>query len=345
MQIVEALLISLLIMTCGYCTYTDIKNGVVLNKVLAVSGCICLVLNTVYYSVFAKEYLKVFIIDFIILFALSVLMYAFNLWAAGDSKLLFLIVFAIPGRFYDTTSATGVAPAIFILAFTFAIAFIYIVAESLFLRLKNKDKFDIFSFDKAAGFLKNYFVCSAYIFAINYLVILIFPDFFQNNSSLISLIGLFISIIIYKYDFFFRWFSILAAFLVAVGAFTAYSIMNGFILPDFKVYIYLAIILVFRFSSEKYNYKQIPTSAVKKGMIISAATIYSMSRSRIQGLPTGATEDMRSRISEEEAESIRRWETSKYGQSEISIVRKTPFAVFMSLGVIAFFIFRSGIFK
>ena len=41
-------------------------------------------------------------------------------------------------------------------------------------------------------------------------------------------------------------------------------------------------------------------------------------------------------ITEEEAESIRRWETSRYGQPEIVIVRKIPFAVFISIGAVLY---------
>ena len=45
-------------------------------------------------------------------------------------------------------------------------------------------------------------------------------------------------------------------------------------------------------------------------------------------------------ITEEQAESIRRWETSKYGQKEITIVRKIPFAIFISFGTIVYVIMR-----
>ena len=63
--------------------------------------------------------------------------------------------------------------------------------------------------------------------------------------------------------------------------------------------------------------------------------------SNIKGLPKEKnTEDIRSRITEEEAESIKRWEFSKYGQSEIVIVRKIPFAIFISIGSIVYIFSR-----
>ena len=140
MIILESLLIAILIFSCLLATVSDIKKGIIPNKLLLISGAICLVINTVYYAVFAREYFITFLINFVILVVLSILMYAFNLWAAGDSKLLFLIVFALPARFYMSESPIGLAPAIFIIVFTFSVSFIYVVGESFVLRIKRKDK-------------------------------------------------------------------------------------------------------------------------------------------------------------------------------------------------------------
>ena len=93
--------------------------------------------------------------------------------------------------------------------------------------------------------------------------------------------------------------------------------------------------LVWSFA-EKYNYQAIPTSKVKAGQIMSLATIMEFKPSKIHGLPTGQTEDLRSRITEGEAESIHRWETSSTGKPYVIIVRKIPFAVFISMGTALF---------
>ena len=119
MYFVEFLLLIALFLTCVYASVTDIKLGIIPNKLLVLSGFSCAFLNLIYYTFFAEEYFLTFIINFIILVILSVAMYGFNLWAAGDSKLLFVVVLAIPARLYDTN--VGIAPAIFIIVFTFAI--------------------------------------------------------------------------------------------------------------------------------------------------------------------------------------------------------------------------------
>ena len=78
-------------------------------------------------------------------------------------------------------------------------------------------------------------------------------------------------------------------------------------------------------------------------MILSVVSVASMSTSRVQGLPKNTTEDMRSRLTAEEVDSILRWKDSRYGMSEITIVRKIPFAIFMTCGALIFLIIRLGV--
>lgn len=344
MIIVEALLIAVLICTCIYASITDIKNGIIPNKLLLISGAVCLVLNVVYYAFFAQQYFITFIVNFAILVTLSILMYAFNLWAAGDSKLLFLIVFAIPSRYYFTEMAIGLAPAIFVIVFTFSISFIYVVCESIIFRIQNRNKIKLkISKNGILSYLKNYLYCTVYIVMLNYLIMLLFPQFAATNASLITIFNLFITIIIYKYEFFFKPIALIGTSIIAIGAVVVNGLFNGFYPPDFKVYLYLAIILFFRNISEKFNYDTIPTATVKKGMILANSTVAMMLPSRIKGLPEYSTEDMRSRLTEEQVDSIHRWETSRYGLSEVTIVRKIPFAIFMAIGSIIFLVIRMGV--
>lgn len=341
MYITEALLLIVLFTTCIYCSFTDIRDGIIKNKVLLGSGVLCCGLNFVYYFFFGQQYFAIFFLDFGVLVILSVIMYALNLWAAGDSKLLFLIVFAIPARYYD--SNTGIAPAFFVIVFTFSISFIYIVLESLILRVKNKDKLRFPLGRNILHFLRDYVYVSAYVIGVNYLLLFLFPDFVSRNASLISMLGLFIAMVVYKYPLFFRLPIIILVALFSVSMFILYGFRYGFYPPNFRIYFYVAIVLFFRSISEEYNYKVIPTESVAPGMILSVVSVASMSTSRIQGLPRSTTEDMRSRLSEEEVESILRWKDSRYGTPELTIVRKIPFAIFMTCGVFVFLIIRMGV--
>lgn len=340
MYIVEALLLTVLLLTCLYVSVTDIRNGIIENKVLTVSAALCCILNICYYVFFAGEYFTAFLIDFLLLVVLSFGLYALNLWAAGDSKLLFLVVFASPGRFYRLND--GAAPAVYIVVFTFTIAFIYIVAESIALSIRCHERLQAPSLERIKDFCKSYVSIAIYIVAVNYIIYLLFPTFAAENASLIVVADLFLSVIIHKYPLFFRLPVLCAAAVLSAGTVTLYGMRYGFSLSDWKVYGYIAVIVFLRSVSEKYNYQTVPTASVRAGMILSLAAVAAMAPSRISGLPRTTTEDMRSRLSPEEAAAVVRWENSKYGQHEVSIVRKIPFAIFITFGALTFIIICLG---
>lgn len=86
----------------------------------------------------------------------------------------------------------------------------------------------------------------------------------------------------------------------------------------------------------KYVYQEIPTDQVKAGMILSRSTIVLLLPSKVKGLSKESFEDLRSRLSEEEAAAGRRWKTSKYGRDTVLIVRKIPFAACIAAGPFLF---------
>ena len=87
-----------------------------------------------------------------------------------------------------------------------------------------------------------------------------------------------------------------------------------------------------------YNYKAIPVEETSAGMVLSRTDTLFMQQSRVKGLPDISDETLRSRITADEAESIKRWGKSKYGKPQVTIVRKIPFAAFLSVGTIVYFL-------
>ena len=104
-------------------------------------------------------------------------------------------------------------------------------------------------------------------------------------------------------------------------------------------YTIVFLMLLLRLFIDEYNYETIPTKEVKKGMILATSTVVLFLNSKVKGLPLSSTEDLRSRLTQEEVDSILRWEHSKYGSDSIQIVRKIPFAIFISSGTIMFLLF------
>lgn len=92
---------------------------------------------------------------------------------------------------------------------------------------------------------------------------------------------------------------------------------GGTIKDNIRIYAILLVVLLLRYLVSGYNYAEIETNQVKAGMILSVATVLEFQKSRVKGLPVATNEDMSTRLSEEEADAIRRWEQSKYGKEKL----------------------------
>ncbi len=344
MSILEILYIANIVFLCAFSTFTDLKNAVIKNKVLLVSLAVSVVLDLGYYPGSAREFLPMYLSNFFVLSCISIMMYAMGLWAAGDSKLLIAVAASLPGRFLDAGTRGGMAPGIFIIVITFSVAFLYVIADSFLERIhdKNRKRPKILS-HSIKSFMKGYLINYIYISSANLLIEVILPAVYEENVVIVYMIDMLLAVFISEKQFFNRRNVLITCGGVSAGGMIYHLIRYGFILPDLRIYLYLAIIILVRVFSEEYAYEMIPTSEIKKGMILSQNTVIMMMPSRIKGLPAVTTEDVRSRISEEEAESIRRWENSSYGLKEIEIVRKIPFAIFISIGTLIFLLTRLGV--
>ena len=78
-------------------------------------------------------------------------------------------------------------------------------------------------------------------------------------------------------------------------------------------------------------YEQVPIDELKKGMVLTLFSSTLMQTSKTKGLPGISTEDLRSRLSEDEVASVRAWAKATKTTS-LTIVRKVPFAAMISAG-------------
>lgn len=335
----EVALLTITIFTCIYATITDFKYGIIKNKSLLMAMIPCVIINIFYYGFFAKEYVKLYLINFSVLALTSILFYAYHIWSAGDSKLLIFTIFGLPARLY-LADIQGVAPTLTILILIFSLAFIYVIIESVYLGIKQKDLLEIKALKfNIIKFVKQYIYCTVYMTGINKLLIMLLPNFYQQNMTLMGMLNLLIVLTIFNFEIFQK----KPTFIVGLGIMATIWIMSqssNFTFLGIKRYLILALIIILRSKVERYNYTEIDTKDIKPGMVLSYGTVLMFRPSRVKGLPLTTTEDLRSKITQEQAESILRWENSKYGQSKITIVRKMPFAVFITLGTVIFIILR-----
>jgi hypothetical protein len=105
-------------------------------------------------------------------------------------------------------------------------------------------------------------------------------------------------------------------------------------------FVSVVLLMLLKRFIEGFNYKMIAISNLRAGMILSYAAVVPFELSRVQGLPHTTTEDLRSKITQDECDSIKRWAGTNKGSDTIQIVKKIPFAIFILAGFILFGILR-----
>ena len=332
MIIVECALILILIIVAATASVNDIRMSVVPNKLLICALVAGTVLNTIYYAYFANTYLWKFILTNIVSIIISILFYAFHVWSAGDSKLAISLVLLVPARIY--AEHVSMAPAVVVFVFIFSIGFLYVAGESIILGISEK-ALPLSKPSKMFYYqvIKRYLVISSILSICSQLISAAFPVFYSNNRMLILFMNLFIILLIQDKKWVEK--NIVVIILTTVWVIILFATRARIVL-NWWIYAAIALIVFVRSFAEKHNYKTIPSSALRPGMILSFGTVFGFSQSRVAGLPQFTTEDLRTRLSHEEIQSIRRWEQSKYGKSEVVIVRKIPFAIVIAVSMVLY---------
>ncbi len=339
MIICEALLLTSLLTLLIISSVTDCKHSIIKNKILLIFLAVGVVVDVVYYIAFCGDCFLPFIINLLLIIVVSSFFYFYQLWAAGDSKLMFVVGILIPGRFY-TFWDIGICSAFYIFVIVFAIAFLWVALESIVIGIRDKNllKLTIGRID-IKKVLSSYLFMVAVVSLFGFLLSLLMQKLHFQSIALSTAVNFLLILTLMKIQdrLKTKWLIILTiALWSAIGILAILKIYTFGFKSDLKSWGIVLGVMLLRLLSEKYNYKTIPTKELKAGNILSAATIMQFSTSRVKGLPKGATEDLRSRITEEEAESVHRWETSVQGAPYVVIVRKIPFAIFISIGTIAF---------
>lgn len=345
MLVVESLLITLLLVTLAVSSYTDCRESLIHNALLLRAGILAAMLDVLYYMFFGQQYLVDFLLNSGLFILIGLALYRFRIWAAGDSKLLFLVALAIPGRLYTLQDQEGAG--IFIILLAFITAFCWVAGQGLYIGMREKNLFQRFgssrmnihptriiaSYIMMVGVIQIFdcllrSIMSAVIFQTSmvmqscYCLLVLFMLYVRrkmNMKKIILTAGL-------------SWMTVLV--LVTSGIYHLQYTVSVSILA------WAVFLIALRLVVEKYSYQMIPTSEVKAGQILTAATVWKFTHSRVKGLPICATEDLEARLTADEAESVHRWEKSKYGEPTVVVVRKIPFAIFLMIGTVFFLIYE-----
>lgn len=320
---------------CLITSITDIRENRISNKVLIIFGIIGIILNIAQYILQTHIIWNVYFINLTLVVVFSLLLYIFHIWAAGDSKLLIVMGLLIPAN-YCIINHQVVPWCVLVVAFSFGISFLYLIAESLWLFFKDRSSFSLANVKKnIRTFLIAYARNIIYISLVLKLEDYFAKEWFNNHSFVMLGINISVILLVSSLEVMKKWYSMLIALVLSL-AFSLYSGEWFLNISRLRYYLLIIVIMLIRVMISEYNYKTIPTSEVRKGMILSGFTTIFMSKSKIQNLPGISHEDMRSRLTNEEAEAVVKWGNSKGGLKEVQIVRKIPYAIFIFIGLIIY---------
>lgn len=262
MIICETLLISIIGILGFYVTVTDIKHGIIQNKRLLQAGIIGFFINIVYYSRFAYGFLEVYISNLIIMSILAVALYMIHFWAAGDSKLLIVLMFLFPARFYDFGKQV-IAPGIYGFILIFLLAYVYVLGDTIIQKLKQAQKIQYRTINRQFifVFIKSYIVSFIYLNLFSQVIRLIFKNFYFSNQVIFMIMNIFLVIWIQNVQWLKKIGLIIIAFAIDIILTIKFYVPGNI---QWKSYTVLFLALFLRHIMSGYNYQEIPTKNVSK---------------------------------------------------------------------------------
>ena len=202
--------------------------------------------------------------------------------------------------------------------------------------IKGKNKISWTYIHKSVVQFLSSFVCaSVYISAANLILLRVFSISAILLRWVSYALCMGIAWCVGRYQILQKWYLVLSAFLA--------DCLLGWILHiiPFSVhpenYILIIVLLVCRMTISTNIYEQIPIKDLKPGMILSTFSSAVMQGSQVKGMPAISSEDLSSRLSQNEINSIGRWAKTRNVEC-VSVVKKIPFALFISLGYFTYFI-------
>ena len=323
------ILICILFVVCSYTTVKDLFTGLIDSRLIYISSGLCLILQC-YCNIFNSQAIGVFAVNLLLTTVVSLTAYAMGICAAGDSKLLIFIAIALPMEWYIHKNVSF-SPIIYVLSLAFSFAYIYLVFDACVCAIVDRDYFL-----KTAKAIK----CREEI-----------VKAFERGTIVLgssSILGLLISfgcisisktlIIIVEFIIYFAYDKLTTKHRSFGVIISLFGIIVSLLLQTmtFRIiaahYIVILLIKVFSLMLHISSYRVIPSKNAAARMVLSRITVdLLIADYGFDGLYSKRNEDMKSRLTEEEAAAIR-----KSGLDYIKIVRKMPFTLYLS---IAFFVY------
>lgn len=318
-------------------SYTDIKYKKAYNKFVLLFMTIGVAIQAVS-ILLCEEYSWQIALNFISISLISVLFYVFKIWAAGDAKVAIVMSLLLS---YSVYGKQKEIPALYFIGFTFTIALIYILIESMLLficdirkksKISGKDFIPSLTFESVISWIMLYTTVDSADQLVSFV-----PFNFIKSPFVVTLFNISLIIMISSFVKTKKQKLCLLIFSLALRIVLLFFVSTS-IISLFNIILVIAVQIVRQFTNQ-YNNITIDTSEIKAGDVLTRDSLIFMLPSKVNGLPKYTDETTRCRISETEADAIKRWEKSKYGQPQIKIVRTIPFVPFIFLGSVVSILF------
>jgi preflagellin peptidase FlaK len=319
-------------------TKSDISEGMIYNKDLIVFVIIGIILDSVYYGFFVNDLLLEYILNMGIVVLVSIFLFYTHSFAGGDCKLAIVYALIYPARFYMIYRGSNLT-LIFAIGIAIIYGYFYLLISAIWSLVCKKNSLTVkYIRNYVWGFVKSFALATIYISVITLCVIFATRKGISVNIWVTRVGCMVLAWFVGKYGIFRKWYTIGAAVVIDVVLSFALQIIPFSVNPE--NYILVIILLLCQMMIKTNLYEEVKLTELKKGMILSTFSSIMMRGSRVRGLPSVSSEDLRDRLTQDQVESIRRWGEGRNIET-VSVVRKIPFAVFLSLGYISYLILWS----
>jgi preflagellin peptidase FlaK len=304
------------------------------NRYLIVVATMGAIIDIIYYLKYSYL-ISVFVFNFVIVMVSSIILYATHIWAAGDSKLMIVLGLLIPARY--TMYDNGYLFEILIFIYAFAVSFVYLIIDTVYMQIKTKRSLPIDDIKKKfKSYIYRLIINCIYIITIVKIENVVLGKLGITSLGVFQVVvNVFILILISNIQLLHKktFITCIVIVSIVISAVTGNWMIS---LSRIGYYVVVAFFILLRIVVSEYNYAEISIDSLKTGMILSTYTTLLFAESKVKGLPKISKEDLRSRLTAEEVEAIKRWQKSKYGQGKVTIVKKVPFAIFITIGLMIY---------
>ena len=238
-----------------------------------------------------------------------------------------------PARYY-LVYGNSILTLVFAIGFAIFAGYIYLLVSSIKAIVTKKVEF---TFDYAkrflSNFLKSYFSAMVYIVLMNCLLILCDRLGVIINVWVSRCICMMVAWCVGRYAIFKKLFLLVPTLIVAIVLSVATKTMPISLNPE--NYTLVLILLFCQMTIRTTIYEKVQVDQLKKGMILTTFSSVLMQTSITKGLPSVSTEDLKSRLTADEIESIKIWAKATHTE-ELTVVKKIPFAIFISIGFMCY---------